>query len=68
MGKPVEPIGKGNLVVARKNGQSVYIGSDIKITVKWVTRGRCVLCVEAPKEIHILRGELFEKTKRGETP
>ena len=46
------------LVLSRKSGERIHIGSDIVVEVRKVAGNRVTLAVEAPKEIRILRGEL----------
>ena len=46
------------LVLSRKNGEEILIGSDVCITVVEVRRGRVRLGIVAPKEIPIVRTEL----------
>ena len=44
------------LVLTRKIGESIYIGSDIKVTVKRISgTQRCQLLISAPKELDISR-------------
>ena len=51
------------LSIGRKSGQSIVIGEDIRVTVIEVN-GMIRLAVEAPREVSILRGELYDKEKR----
>lgn len=46
------------LVLSRKPGEQVVIGSGITVTVLDVVGGRIRLGVEAPDDVRILRGEL----------
>jgi carbon storage regulator len=48
------------LVVTRKAGESIVIGDKIIITVVAVEGDRVRIGVEAPKEVTILRQELYE--------
>ena len=48
---------KGNLVLTRKEGQTVFVGDDIAITVLKVTSQNARIGIDAPKEIPILRVE-----------
>lgn len=51
------------LILTRKSGESIIIGSDIKVTVVSV-RGRQVhLGIDAPRETSVYREEIFEKIK-----
>lgn len=47
------------LVIGRQPGQSVYIGNDIKITVVLTDDEMLRLKIDAPKELKIVREELF---------
>ncbi len=47
------------LVLARKKGQSIMIGPDIKILVVEVTGETVRLGIEAPAEMDIFREELY---------
>jgi carbon storage regulator CsrA len=49
------------LVISRKNGESVYIGGRVKITVEVVCgqRGKVRLHIDAPRDVLVLRGELL---------
>mgnify|MGYP003453006295 CR=1 FL=1 len=46
------------LVLTRKSGEAIYIGDNIKIVVGDMDRGKVRICIEAPKEVEIRRGEL----------
>jgi carbon storage regulator len=49
------------LVLGRKPGEYVVIGDNIKIKVVKSLSGDLRLAIEAPKEIAIIRGEVWEK-------
>ena len=51
------------LVITRKKGEAILIGDDIEITVSKVEDGSVKLAINAPKEMTILRKELFEEVK-----
>jgi len=46
------------LVLSRKVGESIVIDGDIVISVSSVQGGRVKLCIDAPREKRISRGEL----------
>lgn len=46
------------LVLSRKVGEKIVIGDNITIVVNRVSGNRVTLGVEAPSDVHILRGEL----------
>ena len=47
------------LVLTRKSGEDIRIGSDITVTVLLTSRNRVKLGISGPSEIPVLRGELF---------
>lgn len=48
------------LVLSRKQKQQIKIGDDVVITVLQIKGGSVRLGIEAPREIHVMRGELEE--------
>lgn len=46
------------LVLSRKIGERIHVGSDITIEVRRVAGNRVTLAVDAPRDMRILRGEL----------
>jgi carbon storage regulator len=51
------------LVLTRKKGESVLIGEDIEITVIKTDDGSVKLAINAPKNITILRKELYKEVQ-----
>jgi len=51
------------LVLSRKVGERIHIGSDSFIEVRRIAGNRVTLAVSAPKSVRILRGELVEAAK-----
>lgn len=51
------------LVITRKKGESLMIGDDIEITISKIEDGSVKIGIEAPKNISILRKELYEQVK-----
>jgi carbon storage regulator len=49
------------LVLARKPGETIYIGNDIEITVMRVAGNNVKLAIKAPDGVKILRAELRKK-------
>ena len=47
------------LVLSRKKGETIMIGNDIELTVLEVLADGVKLGISAPKEVGILRKELF---------
>jgi carbon storage regulator len=46
------------LVLSRKPGESIQIGSNITLTVVEVRGNRIKLGIEAPRSVEVVRGEL----------
>ena len=46
------------LVLSRKAGEQIVIGEGIVVVVKRITGHRVTLGIEAPSNVHIVRGEL----------
>ena len=51
------------LVLGRKPGEYVMIGDNIKVKVIKGDNGDLRLAIDAPKEVTITRGEVYEKQK-----
>jgi carbon storage regulator len=49
------------LVITRKKGESILLGDDIEITVVKVDDGSVKLSISAPKNVTILRKELYKE-------
>lgn len=47
------------LLIRRLVGQSIHIGQDIVVTVREVQGGRVTFDVVAPRDVTVLRDELF---------
>jgi carbon storage regulator len=48
------------LVLTRRAGERILVGSNIWVTVVSVERGKVRLGIEAPPDVVVLRQELFE--------
>jgi carbon storage regulator len=46
------------LVLSRKVGQRIVIGENITVVVSRLAGNRVMLGIEAPDDVHIMRGEL----------
>lgn len=46
------------LVLSRKTGERIQIGDNITIVVNRVAGNRVTIGIEAPNDVHIVRGEL----------
>ncbi|MBS5307395.1 carbon storage regulator CsrA [Clostridium tertium] len=51
------------LVITRKKGESILIGDDIEISISKIEDGSVKLAIKAPKEMTILRKELYEEVQ-----
>jgi carbon storage regulator len=49
------------LVLSRKTGESIVVGSDVHVQVINVTGNRVKLGIEAPRSLRVLRSELVEE-------
>ena len=47
------------LVITRKKGEAILLGEDIEITIVKVEEGSVKLAISAPKNVTILRKELY---------
>lgn len=46
------------LVLSRKPGESLVIGDNVRVYVSRILGNRVTLAIEAPQEVHVVRGEL----------
>lgn len=51
------------LIITRKKDESLMIGDDIEVSILKLEDGSVKLGINAPKEISILRKELYEAVK-----
>ena len=51
------------LVITRKKGESILIGDDIEISISKIEDGSVKLAIKAPREMTILRKELYEEVQ-----
>jgi carbon storage regulator len=49
------------LSLSRKVGDKIYIGTDIELEIIRVKGGKVIICIEAPDDTRILRGEVKER-------
>lgn len=52
------------LIITRKKGESLMIGDDIEIVVSKIDDGSVKIGINAPKNVSILRKELFEEVEK----
>ena len=51
------------LVVTRKQGESILIGDDKEISVSKIEDGSVKIAIQAPREMSILRKELYKEVE-----
>ena len=51
------------LVLTRKAGESIAIGSDIRVTVLELQGRQIRLGIEAPSDVSVHRGEVYERIR-----
>ena len=51
------------LVITRKQGESILIGDDIEISVSKIEDGSVKIAIQAPREMSILRKELYKEVE-----
>lgn len=51
------------LIITRKKGDSLMIGDDIEIVVSKIDDGSVKIGIKAPKDVTILRKEIYEEVK-----
>lgn len=49
------------LVIKRKKGESLRIGDNVEVTVIGIENGAVKLAIDAPKNVTILRKELYKQ-------
>lgn len=49
------------LVITRKKGESILIGDDIEVMIVKVEEGSVKISISAPKNVTILRKELYKE-------
>ena len=56
------------LIVTRRIGERIMIGSDVTVTVLGVKGNQVRLGVDAPKSVPVHREEIFERIKHERDP
>jgi carbon storage regulator len=51
------------LVLSRKKHETITIGDDIKIVVVEIRGDKCRIGVDAPKDVVVHRGEIYDKIR-----
>tara|TARA_R110002153_G_scaffold86189_1_gene214384 strand:- start:211 stop:387 length:177 start_codon:yes stop_codon:yes gene_type:complete len=49
------------LSLSRKVGDKIYIGTDVELEIIRVKGGKVIICIEAPEDVRIRRGEVKER-------
>ena len=49
------------LVLARRRGESIRIGDNVEVIVNRIIGNKVWLCINAPREIKVVRTELIEQ-------
>ena len=52
------------LVLTRKHDETVVIGNDIVVTVVNIEHGKVRLGIDAPRDVPVHRGEVYEAIRR----
>ncbi|GIW90948.1 MAG: hypothetical protein KatS3mg109_1380 [Pirellulaceae bacterium] len=56
------------LVLSRKQGESLIINGDIRVTVTRISGNRVSIGIEAPSDVRIVRAELNRADRRDTQP
>lgn len=48
------------LVLSRKRGEKIHIGNNVRLSIEDIRPDRVRIGIEAPREIPIYRGEVFQ--------
>ena len=54
------------LILSRRIGETLMVGDDISITVVGVKGNQVRIGINAPKNVSVLREEIFNRTKNGQ--
>jgi carbon storage regulator len=49
------------LSLTRRVGDKIHIGTDIELEIITVKGGKVIICIEAPEDTRILRGEVKQR-------
>jgi carbon storage regulator len=52
------------LVLSRKLDESIMIGDSVVVKVLSIQEGQVKIGIDAPKEVRILRGEIYDEIQR----
>lgn len=51
------------LIITRKTGEGIYVGDNVKLTVVEAGKDKVKIGIDAPKDVIIMRSELYESRK-----
>ncbi len=51
------------LIITRKTGEGFYVGDNVKINVVEAGKDKVKIGIDAPKDVIIMRSELYESRK-----
>jgi carbon storage regulator len=49
------------LILTRKEGETIAVGNDITVTVVLINGGQVRIGIDAPREIEVHRGEVWQR-------
>ena len=55
------------LILTRRVGEALMVGNEIKVTVLGAKGNQVQIGVDAPKDVAVLREEVFDRIKRERT-
>ena len=56
------------LVLSRKGGERIHIGDNIVVEIRRIAGNRVSLAIDAPREVRVLRGELWQSATDFDEP
>lgn len=56
------------LILARRVGQTLMVGSDVTVTILGVKANQVRLGINAPKDVTVHREEIYERIRREQGP
>lgn len=54
------------LILSRKMGETIKIGPDVEVIVSRISGNRVTIGIDAPRNVHVVRGEIEHIPKRSE--
>jgi carbon storage regulator len=56
------------LILARRVGQTLMVGSDVTVTILGVKANQVRIGIDAPKNVAVHREEIYERIRREQDP